>query len=489
MRKQFLRYIFILMFIIGGAQCAYSQVYGSIGIHYSPPVKLDYCCNERIKIEPRIVPSYTLSASYFWKNRNKKDWYAEFGLATIGLSIGIENYLNDSTSAWINYKVKHIGFPSLILGLGRAINLEQDEVNSTKIWIGLESSFRIQHDLQEIRSYSFRLGQSLDDFTFPLFLRLNLGLERSFTMFKQIPVKAKFFSKISTQEIARSPEYLINPVSGMADTGKYSLNNSILGFQLSIGLRKTARHNPIGRASKLHGESKLRYLSFETQVFRPEPTKYFVPLVDSFSLEGITLSLTNQWSFSADFSVRGIDEKLYLSTSLGLGVMRYTNHFVAIPEFTTLERLIDSPNGGYLNIYGILGVGVKYEKPIRKVLFSNSISGVVVSPLAKEQEYITIHENPLQLHPPTLENALLAGTIDYDYGRDKFLVGVEYRPELLIPFRPKVALGVGAVFNITSGVFAQGRVKVSNGRTTYYGGLIQKFSKIGLSFRLRYQMQ
>lgn len=477
------------MFVIGGIQCAYSQVYGNFGIHYSPPVKLDYCCNERTKIDPRIVPSYTLSASYFWKNRNKKDWYAEFGMTTIGLSIGVENYFNDSTNAWINYKVKHIGFPSLMFGVGRAINIGKSESSNSKIWLGLESSFRIQHDLQHIKTYSFTLGQSLDDFTFPLFIRLNLGLERNFRLLGRVPMKAKLFSKISPQDIARSPEYLVNPINGKVDTGKYTLNNSVIGFQLSIGLNNKSRPNPLSREIRLHRESKLSYLSVETQFFRPEPTKYFVPLVDSFSLEGVSLSLTNQWSVSADFSIKGIDESLYFSTSLGLGVMRYTNHFTAIPEFTTLGRLIDSPNGGYLNIYSILGVGVKYEKPFKKIVFSNTISGVVVSPLAKEQEYITIHENPLQLHPPTLENALLAGTIDYEYGRDKFLFGVEYRPELLIPFRPNVAFGVGAVFNITSGVFAQGRVKVYNGRTTYYGGLIQEFSKVGLSFRLRYQMQ
>jgi hypothetical protein len=61
---------------------------------------------------------------------------------------------------------------------------------------------------------------------------------------------------------------------------------------------------------------------------------------------------------------------------------------------------------------------------------------------------------------------------------------LEYQTELLVNLDKRFFYGIGLVFNLSSGVIAQGRAIVDNGRTQYYGGIIQNFSKIGVTARI-----
>lgn len=464
-----------------------AQNYFGLGVHFDPPVRLDNCCNSYVNAKPILVPAYSISFKGIWETKRKKEWYCELGISTIGLGVNIQNYFNDTVEVWNDFNLKHVGFPSVLFGGGRIFPISGKSSNHG-VSLGLEGSFRITHDLGGFFTNTFGLSTASDDYTFPFFLRFNAGYTLHFKWFGQLPSQLHLYSNISLQDIARSPQYIVNPLTGQSnDEGIYQLNNSEIGLKLFTNLEKgnfkfNRKSSKIKAKQKRGGGANFR-LSIEGQLYKPPATEYFIPEVDSFSLKGVKFSFTNQIGVKTEI-IHFRNENWATVLGIGLGKTTSTTHFRAEPEFTSDGLLIDSPNGGFVGIYLIPNLGLAYKHQLGRRYLQHTFSTTVVLPITKENESIQMVERSFLTLPPHLVPKILDGEINYKYGREKILFGLEYQPELLYRIDKRFFYGLGLVFNYSWGIIAQGRVKVDNGHTKYFGGLTQSFSKIGIMARI-----
>jgi hypothetical protein len=112
------------------------------------------------------------------------------------------------------------------------------------------------------------------------------------------------------------------------------------------------------------------------------------------------------------------------------------------------------------------------------------MSGTLVVPLTKENGYFGVPKNrAIDVFAP-YKDPIVEGQIDYKYGRNDVLWGIEYNPELFFKSHNKSFCAIGLVGNYSFGVISHGRFTVSNNKTTFHGAVIQNFSKLGVSLRL-----
>jgi hypothetical protein len=487
LQKTPLSAVFALLFYFALPHHATAQRYLGAGVHFAPPVRIDYCCNPWLQYKPVVIPAVSFSYKKVWENKRKRKWYREIGLTTIGLNFNEQIYFNDTVSVWSEFNIGHVGFPSVTFGMGRVFALPGRKIKP-EFSIGLEGSFRISHDLGGITAgNSFGIGYSVGEVTFPLFLRLNAGYAVHFKVFNQVPGHLQIYTKLSFQDIARGPQYLVDPVTGVASEGTYRLNNSELGLKIYADIGK--EHYKInwekskkGPKRKKGGRSNYR-LSVDGQIYVPPATEYFIPKVDSFSLTGLKFSLTNQIGIKAEIIHYKNED---WSTLLGIGVGKTTNttHFIATPSFTTTGQLIDTPNGGYIGNYLIPNIGLAYKHPLGSRYLQHSVSATFAVPVTKQEAVIQVVERAYLTLPPHLAPKLLDGEFNNKYGRNNVLFGLEYQPEILFHLDKRLFYGFGLVFNYSPGAIAIGRVTVNNEQTQYYGGMTQGFSKIGITARV-----
>ncbi|HFA50669.1 MAG TPA: hypothetical protein ENJ95_16805 [Bacteroidetes bacterium] len=484
--KLFQKFIFVIIVLCHNYVVA--QNYFGMGVHIAPPATVDNCCNSFIKGKGIIVPAYSFSFKKIWENKRKNKWYLELGITKMGIGINIESYSNDTINIWNDINMTHVGFPSLLFGGGRIFSLHSKSLEQD-LSLGLEGSFRIAHSLEGFFYNAFGLSESFEDHTFPFFLRLNAAYGVHFELLKQIPAHIQLYTKLSPQDIAKSPQYIVDRATGIRnEDGKYRLNNSELGLKLYIDLGKEYykfkwEKKEKKQKAKRKGRPNFR-LSVDGQWYAPPATKYYIPIVpDSFSLSGLNFSLTNQIGIKTEI-IHFKNENWSTVIGIGFGKTTSTTHFIAKPSFTADGLLIDTPNGAFVGVHIIPSLGLAYKHPFGKKHFQHSISATAVAPISKENETIQIVERTLLTQPYHLVPKILNGDINYKYGRDKVLFGIEYQPELLFNLDRRIFYGIGLVFNYSRGVIAQGRIKVSNGRTEYNGGILQGFSKIGITARI-----
>jgi hypothetical protein len=461
-----------------------AQSYLGIGWHAGMPIKFDNCCNPYFQAKPVPVSSFSLTYKREILSKKKDKWFYEIGLTSAGLGYNTVEHENDTThiTPWGLYKVRHRGFPSVLLGFGRTIGLK----NNHKFALGLEGSYRISHTMGGYISTAFSLEYAVADLTFPLFLRANLGYAIPFKLFGQIPAHLLFYTKISAQDIAKGPQFIRDQVTGSINRdGKYTLNNSEAGVQFYLDIGKQ-HYNfldrpPKERKEKVNrsGKTKIKY-SIDLQLYSPRPTKYYIPQVDSFSLSGLKTSMTSQIGLRAEF-VHFRNTNWSTVVSVGIGRTTETHHFKAIPAFTRDGSSIDAAWGGPIGSYAIQNVGFAYKHDLGKKKLQHTLSICAVEPITKYANGFAISDNS------SLYSNIIEGEFLEKYGHHKLLAGVEYNPEILFKMHKRVFFGLGMVFNYTWGVMANGRATVSNGTTTYYGGMLQKFSKIGISARMGFQ--
>nr|MCU0348297.1 hypothetical protein [Saprospiraceae bacterium] len=130
--------------------------------------------------------------------------------------------------------------------------------------------------------------------------------------------------------------------------------------------------------------------------------------------------------------------------------------------------------------YLIQNIGLAYKHDLGKKKLQHHFSLSAVQPIEKYASSYDLTVNPGS-------HRILEGDFQDSYGHNKLLLGVEYSPQLLLHTHKRVYFSLGMVFNYTRGNLAVGRATVNNGRTTYYGGMIQNFSKIGITASMGFQ--
>ncbi|MBK6901525.1 MAG: hypothetical protein IPH04_01590 [Saprospirales bacterium] len=459
-----------------------AQEYLGFGVHFAPPIRIDNCCNSYLDVKPIVVPAYSFTFRKMWENKKGNKWYYELGMTSMGIGANIRVYFNDTVSVWGKTNMVHAGFPSILFGGGRVFSLGKKTMKHD-FSLGLEGSYKIAHTL--IYSYPlFELGFSSSDEPLPLFLRLSAGYGRHVKLLRNVPVYLQVYSNLSFQNIIRAPQYIKDLGSGqIEEDGKYRLNNSEIGIKIfantDVNYNKTKWVNrPVGPKGP-----RLYRISMEGQIYMPSVTEYYIPQVDSFSLNGVNFSLSTQIGIKSEFP-HPKNNNWATILGLGLGVTTITTHLKAIPSFTREGMEIDSPKGSLVGLHLVPIVGLAYKHPIGKAYLQHSFSTSFVTPVTKDNDQIVVIEKLQPGVPPELWTTLLRGEVDNKYGRSTVLFGLEYQPELLFHLDERFFYGIGLVFNISDGDVAHGRVTVDNGRTAYYGAIFQKFSKIGLTARM-----
>lgn len=462
-----------------------AQEYLGLGIHTAPPIRIDNCCNSYVEVKPILSPAYSFTFKKIWKNRKEKTWHYEIGITTIGLGVNVKNYFNDTISVWDEFKLTHFGFPSILFGVGRIYPIRTKGLNHD-LSFGLEGSYRLAHELQLLNSENFSLARANMDITFPFFLRFNGGYGVHIKFLRNIPFYLQAYVNASFQDIARSPQYLRDPSTGFInEAGKYKLNNSEIGLKLFANTDiNYNKHKWVKKEKTSRNKELVGYrISFEGQTYIPPTTKYFIPKVDSFSLNGVKITFTYQAGIKTEI-LHPRNPNWATIFGVGLGITYISNQFKAIPSFTRTGWDIDLARGTGIGIHLIPNLGLAYKHPIGNKHFQHSISATIVIPTTKESRQIFVYDGIDPTLPPHLWKNILLADVNHKYGRSSTLLGIEYQPEFLVHADERFFYGIGMVFNYSSGVIAQGRATVDNGRTQYYGGIIQNFSKIGLTLRI-----
>ncbi len=325
------------------------------------------------------------------------------------------------------------------------------------------------------------------EYDFPLFLRANIGYAVPFKVLKQIPAHLLFYTKISAQNVAKGGQYIQDPVTGVTNyDGEYRLNNSEIGVQFYINTGKEHYNfldNPPRQRkprTKRTGKSLIRF-SVEQQIYLSRPTKFYIPQVDSFSLNGHIGGGTPQISLKAEF-VHFRNRNWATVVAFGTGKVVESVNFKAKAAFSPDGADIKgglrfSPIGRYL----IQNIGLSYKHDWGNKQLQHTLTASIVEPIEKYASgyMLFVGNNP--------KDTVLIGEFHERFFHHKVIFGLEYNPEFLYHVDKRVYFGFGIVFNYSWGELAQGRAIVSNGRTTYYGGMVQRMSKIGFTARMGFQ--
>ena len=488
--------LFCVMATIGSHASLPAQSFLGAGIHLTPPVNLDYTGNANVNVKPRPGLAWSLSYKKEWAYRANKKWYWETGLTTQGLRYYQVNYHGDSLSIWGDWVNAHLGFPSILFGGGHALKIGN---SNSELSIGAEASLLLEQTLDGISSRFFGISNGLREDrtgTDPLFLRLNLAYNNEFRIFKTAG-QLQVYTKLSFQTLTKGRQYIYDEEKGTYQEGRYSVNNSELGIKFFACLNskkvqssragKTGAENPALLLSDK--KTRLRF-SMNSQFSSPPQTVYHIPQVDSFSVYGRKFLLSKaQIGLTAEFPFR--KHGLWATViGLGIGNRGATMRFMSDGRFPSDNNPVNFEQHISIGYYLISNIGISRRHTLGRRTMSHTLSASVVLPSEKEYAYLGVplnfNNNGNQL--PPYENAILEGWIDYNLGRAPILFGIEYNPEIVFKFRYRTFMALGLVANYSGReVIAHGTFEVTNQKTTYYGAMLQRFSKLGVTLRVGFE--
>ena len=463
------------------------QNYLGIGLHLTPPVYLENVKNPYVIAKPQLGFAGSISFKKEWAYSKNKNWYAETGLTTQGLRYYQINYFGDEETIWSDFVNRHIGYPSILFGFGQSLKVFKSK---GQLSLGLEGTLLIAQDLEEIVSASYGISNNPEEHvTFPAFLRLNIAYRHDWQIYKNLLGHIQLYAALSPQKITKGRQYIRNLHTGGPPTtieGTYHVNNSELGLKFFANLSKK-QAKPVLKGSSTPGmtltEKKVRYrFSINSQYFRPDPAIYHIPKIDSFSLKSREIAIP-QIGISLEVPFR--KQSLWSSIMhLGIGYRAATLVFKSVSNFASDGLPVAREIGADMGLYGICNLGISRRHLLKRQTLSQSLTCSVVIPLSKEKEYLGIQRGGADFEFPPFTDPILEGWVDYKYGREPLLFGVEYNPEIFFNLKNNFFLALGLVGNFSYGVISHGRFEVSNNTSTYYGAMIQNFSKLGISIRI-----
>jgi hypothetical protein len=477
----------ILLGIASLQQPLKAQKYFGLGFHLTPPVFLEHTKNPYVVVKPQIGLACSITFKKEWTSSKKQHWYAETGLTTQGLRYYQTEYHNDSLAIWTDFPNPHVGFPSILFGIGQSLEVFKSK---GRLSLGIEGSLCIVQDMGELSSATFGITNTPTvDITFPAYLRLNIGYQHDLQIYKKLMGHLQVYVALSPQKITNGRQYIRNLHTGGPPTtieGTYHVNNSELGLKFFANLSKK-QAKPVLKGSSTPRmtltEKKVRYrISINSQYFRPAPAIYHIPQIDSFSVKSREIAIP-QIGISLEIPFR--NHNLWSSmVHLGIGYRASTLVFKSVSNFASDGLPVARETSNDMGLYGIFNLGISRRHLLKRQTLSQSLTCSIVIPLSKEKVYLGIPRSGSDFEFPPYTDPILEGWIDYKYGREPLLFGVEYNPEIFFNLKNNFFLALGLVGNFSYGVISHGRFEVSNNTSTYYGAMIQNFSKLGISLRL-----
>lgn len=465
-----------------------SQSFIGLGTHIHQPVKFDYCCLELFEARPLLAPSFSITYKKVWKNEKNKTFFYEAGLDIS--SIALYYITHDNQPNQHNFGISyntHNGYYSFLFGAGQVFNLSKKN-NLHQFTLGLESAVRVINSIGGVYfSKTFGYGFSRKHESFPLFLRLNIGYNRQIKLIKKIPAHINFYVNLSPQNLTRGFQFVNDHRNNSLRPdfeGRFYLNNSEVGIKLFTDLSKEYYKFDFQKRERKKKRKRKRKkyfrprISIEGQLYAPPPTKFYMPLVDSFNIQGVNVTINTQSGIKAEF-VNAKNNRFSGVFSLGVGTLSINENFSATASYTRNGETLEGFNAGArINTYLIPGIGFAYLHPFIKTNIQHTFMTTYVIPLQREGLESTLFEDGFP------ESPIATVTYDYDFWRSKLLFGLQYQPEWIINIDKPIFFGFGLVLNYSWGTAAASRVVIDNERTPYYGNSVQGFSKIGVSFRV-----
>lgn len=458
-----------------------------VGFHLTPPIALGNAGNPYVVVTPQVGLAGSVTYKKAWAFRKNRKWYAEAGLTTQGLRYHQVNYFGDSVGIWSDFPNQHTGFPSVLFGAGHSFN-----IGNTKdaFSVGLEASVLLEQTLGEIGSSTFTIYQDpMQHPLSPVFLRLSLAYNRDLHLFKSVSGQLQVYANLSAQKLTKGTRYSHNLHAIEPDViGNYHVNNSELGVKLFAGLNKSAKKASPASATEnvilAQAEKKARFrISVAGQLFAPSRTVYHQPQVDSFSLKSIDVVVTNQVGVVLEFPHRR-HELWSTVIGLGIGPRLASINFKSDGRFPTDRTPIAHKKRIKIGHYGIASLGLSRRFATKRLVIAHTLAATLVLPLEKEDAYVGVPLGSDMLQSPPYDNPILEGRVDYTYGRDPVVFGLEYNPELMFKLPNHCFMALGLVANYSRGVIAQGKFTVSNEKRVYYSAMLQSFSKLGITMRI-----
>jgi hypothetical protein len=485
------RILIHLMAVIGSFVSLNAQNFIGVGFHLTPPVRFDYTGSSNVTVKPQPGLAGSITYKKEWAYQSLKKWYLEAGVTTQGLRYYQVNYHGDSSAIWTDWVSAHLGFPSILLGGGHSFRIGHSK---SAFSIGFESSLLLEQTLHGMHNRFF--GISYDPLEYPtsaLFLRLNLAYNKELNFFKTTG-QLQIYTNLGFQNLTRGGQYMYVEEKGIYQYGRYSVNNSELGVKFFTCLNKKNERSaePGKRDSKntlpalSERKTKFRF-SLNAQLYAPPQTVYHIPQVDSFSVEGKKFLLSNN-QFGLTFEIPYRKNNLW-STVIGLGIGNRvaTMIFRSDGRFPTDNQPIEFERHISFGYYSIANLGISRRQALGRQILSHTLSASCVFPLEREYEYLGVplnfNGNGNQL--PPYENPVLEGWVDYNLGRAPVVFGIEYNPEIIFNTRYRTFVALGLVVNYSGReVIGHGTFEVTNGNNSYYGAMLQKFSKLGMTLRV-----
>lgn len=483
-----------VMATMGSPVSLHAQSFLGVGFHLTPPISFDYTGNANVSVMPQLGLAGSLTYKKEWAYRTKKKWYLEAGLTTQGLRYYQVDYFGDSLAIWGDEVNQHTDFPSILLGGGHAFRLGN---SNSEFSIGVETSLLLEQTLGGIGSRFFGISHNPTEHqTVPLFLRLNLAYNKEFRLFKTAG-QLQVYTNLSFQPLTKGRQYIYDKEKGVYQEGRYRVNNSELGvkFFASLNNKKVqpARPGKVGaeNTNLFLSDKNTRFrLSINAQLSAPPQTVYHIPQVDSFSVYGRKFLLSNaQIGVTAEFPFRKYG---HWGTVIGLGIGNrvVTMIFKSDGRFPLDNNPVNFERHISIGHYLIGNIGISRRHALGRRTMSHTLSISVVLPTEKEYEYLGVpldFNNNGNQYPP-YENPILEGWIDYDLGRAPILFGIEYNPEIVFTFRHRTFMALGLVANYSGReIIAAGTFEVTNQQNTYYGAMLQRFSKLGMTLRVGFE--
>jgi hypothetical protein len=297
------------------------------------------------------------------------------------------------------------------------------------------------------------------------------------------------YTILSAQNISKGDQYIRNKVDGSYQWGRYRTNNSELGMRLFVSLKRGAPikgrpANTTQNTLMVLKEKKVKYrISIGGQVYEQKRPQYIIPQVDSFSVKGRKTLLTGQIGLEAEIQFR--KNNLWGTVAgIGYGSILGTLIFKSDQDFPSNKVPINYEHDFLFGHYGSVNLGLSRRFAIGKAEFAHRLSATGILLLPSENVYMGVPLETDSAPFPPFINPVLEGKVTYN---GTFLVGGEYNPEVYFKLKKQYFLALGLVINYTYDVAAYGEFIVTNKHTTYYGSIVQEFSKIGISARFGLQ--
>jgi hypothetical protein len=479
--------VYIHFFCFSFLLSAQAQRFFGAGIHLTTPIHFDYPRNPYVNTIPRPGIGWGFSYKKEWPANRKNKWYKEFGVTLQGIGYYHLDIPATELRAWSDSEERLTGFPSILFGGGKIFGFKDNRSAAT---VGLEASLKLDQSLGSAGASTFGIGVFDDeDFIKPFFLRLNLGYNYNFRIAQYWPGQIRLYTSLSAQNISEGDQYIRNKVDGTFQWGRYRVNNSEVGMQLFFSLKKAdpLKPRPMSTTQKTLEalkQKKVKYrISIGAQMFKQRNPQYIIPQVDSFSVRARKNLLTPQLNVDVEFPFR--KNNLWgWSIGAGYGIIAGSMIFESGPDFPANKIPISYERHYIFGRYGNLNLGLSRRFAIGKMELSHKLSATPMLLFPSEYVYLGIPlvTNDLPFAP--FKNPILEGEVTYN---GKFLIGGEYNPEIYFNLKKQYFIAVGLVFNYTYDVAAYGIFNVFNDHTTYYGGMVQEFSKIGISARIGLQ--